>query len=66
MSLDTGDFFSLTGTARDIWDLIDGTRTRDCLVGELADLHDVAPSAVAADVGAFLDQLGAAGLVQDP
>ena len=64
MSLDNGDFFSLTGTAREIWDLIDGTRSRDRLIGELSQRHAVDPATVAADVDAFLDQLAAAGLVR--
>ncbi len=63
MSLDSGDFFSLTGTARAIWELIDGTRTCDIIVVELAGRHGVDPKAVAADVAAFLDQLENAGLL---
>ena len=63
MDLDRGDFFSLTGTAAAIWQRIDGNRSRAALITELAAEYDRAPDEVAADVDAFLAQLGAAGLI---
>ena len=64
MSLESGDFFSLTGTARAIWMLIDGTRSRAALLTELAAQFDVQEPALAGDLDAFLAQLGAAGLLE--
>ena len=64
MSLDSGDFFSLTGTAIAIWRHIDSSRSRDVLVADLAAEYGVAPDVVADDVDAFLAQLGAAGLIE--
>lgn len=63
MSLESGDFFSLTGTARAIWTLIDGTRSRAALLTELAAQFDLEETALAGDLDAFLAQLGAAGLL---
>lgn len=63
MNLDSGDFFSLSGTARAIWLLIDGTRDRAALVAALANEYAVTSQEVAADVDAFLAQLGSAGLI---
>jgi len=64
MSLDSGDFFSLTGTARSIWALLDGTRSRDAVLAVLAADYGVAPAAIAGEVDAFLAELTAAGLVR--
>lgn len=63
MSLDGGEFFSLKDSALAIWQAIDGTRTRDDVIALLAADYDVAPSAIADDVDAFLAQVRAAGLI---
>jgi PqqD family protein of HPr-rel-A system len=63
MSLASGDFFSLTGTARAIWLLIDGTRDRDALIAALAAEYDIPAEAVGGDVDAFLADLDQAGLL---
>lgn len=65
MSLENGDFFSLTGSAKAIWLLIDGTRDRATLLAKLAAQHDCSEAEIAADVDAFLDQLNQAGLLAD-
>jgi len=64
MDLARGDFFSLTGTAAAIWQRIDGSRSRDALIAELAAEYEVSTDEMAADVDAFLAQLGAAGLIE--
>ncbi len=64
MDLARGDFFSLTGPAAAIWRRIDGSRSRDALVAELAAEYAVDPGAMAADVDAFLAQLTSAGLIE--
>ena len=63
MNLDRGDFFSLSGTAAAIWPLIDGQHDRAALIAAMTAEYGGEPGAVAADVDAFLAQLGAAGLI---
>jgi pyrroloquinoline quinone biosynthesis protein D len=63
MQLDTGVFFSLTGTAAAIWELIDGTRDRSALLADLAAQYACTKDAIAPEVDAFLAQLAKAGLV---
>jgi pyrroloquinoline quinone biosynthesis protein D len=63
MSLENGDFFSLTGTARDIWMLIDGTRDRAALLDQLAAQYECPEAEIAQDIDAFLAQLNQAGLL---
>ncbi|HUQ14232.1 MAG TPA: PqqD family protein [Novosphingobium sp.] len=63
MNLDSGDFFSLQGTARAVWELLDGTRDRDGVVADLAERYGAPREAIAADVDAFLAELGESGLL---
>lgn len=63
MNLDSGDFYSLTGTARTIWLMIDGNSTRDQLVARLQAGHHGESAEITADLDAFLGQLAAAGLL---
>lgn len=63
MSLDSGDFFSLTGTARATWQLIDGSRNRAALLAELAQLHGCDEAEIAGDLDGFIAQLSQAGLI---
>ena len=64
MSLDNGEFFSLTDTALAIWSLIDGTRDRASLIADLAAAYDAPADALEADLLAFLSDLQAAGLIE--
>lgn len=66
MNLDSGDFFSLTGTAREIWLLIDGTRDRAALLAELATERQDHTLEIASDLDAFLIELTEAGLLVAP
>jgi pyrroloquinoline quinone biosynthesis protein D len=63
MNLESGDFFSLTGTARDIWLRLDGTLDRAGLIAALAADFGTDGEVLAGDVDAFLAELGAAGLL---
>lgn len=63
MRLDSGEFFSLAGTAAAIWRLIDGTRDRAALIEALAADYDNDESDIAADVDHFLAQLKEQGLL---
>jgi hypothetical protein len=63
MSLDSGDFFSLTGTAKSIWLALDDLPDRAGIIARCADEFHAGTDAIAGDVDAFLAQLGAAGLL---
>ena len=63
MKLETGDFFSITGTGRAIWTMIDGARDRAALVAALAREFDAGETEIAADVDDFLAQLAGEGLL---
>jgi len=63
MSLTSGDFFSLTGTARAIWLALDGQHDRAGLIAALAAEFGAEPDTIAPDVDDFLAQLSAAGLL---
>ena len=63
MRLSDGDMFSLEGTARDIWDSLDGQRSIAAISAQLAERHDHHPERIAADVHAFVAELGSAGLL---
>lgn len=63
MHLVSGEFFSLTGTGRAVWLLIDGTRTRDAILAAAAAQYGVPAAAISGDVDEFLALLGAAGFL---
>lgn len=63
MSLASGDFFSLTGSARAIWLALDAQPNRAGLIAALAAQFGADPAEIAGDVDAFLAQLNAAGLL---
>ena len=65
MRLDNGDFFSLSGTAADIWRLIDGSHDRTALLASLAGEYEANESELAGDVDEFLARLSDLGLVCD-
>lgn len=64
MNLDNGDFFSLTQTGKEIWELIDQLSDREAIIARLADTYGTARSTIEADVDAFLAQLRGAGLIE--
>ncbi len=64
MHLESGEFFSLTGSSAAIWRLIDGTRGSEAIVAELAAAYGEEPDRIAGDLAAFVAQLQAAGLVE--
>lgn len=65
MRLSDGDFFSLTGTARAIWELIDGSRDAAAIAAELADHYAANDDAIPVEVERFVATLRDAGLVAD-
>ncbi len=64
MNLENGDFFSLTQTGKEIWELIDVLPNRDAIVAALAKSYGAEASVVEADVDGFLAQLRGAGLIE--
>ena len=64
MELETGDFFSLSGSALSIWQLIDGTHDRSSLVAAVAAEYQVAEAQLAGEIDAFVADLKAAKLVE--
>ena len=65
MSLATGDFFSLEGTARAAWELIDGQRDLAALAAALAQQFHTSAQIIGPDLEAFVAQLRTAGLLRD-
>ena len=63
MRLDTGEFFSLSGTSAEIWRLIDGSRDRRALITALTADFDADEERIAANVDAFLMELRDTGLL---
>ena len=63
MSLDCGTFFSLTGTGRTIWELLDRYPERAALLTALARAYDQDEAAIAAELDEFVASLSQAGLV---
>lgn len=63
MQLDSGSFFSLTGTGRAIWLLIDGTRDRAALLTALAAEFGAAEADIVGDVDHFLASLRGNGFI---
>lgn len=64
MNVDTGEFFSLVGTGRAIWSLIDGKRDRIAIRDELLEIFEVEPEQCSSDVDAFIDLLVDGGFVE--
>lgn len=64
MELETGDFFSLSGSALSIWQLIDGTRDRASLLAAVAAEYQAEAAELAGDVDGFVADLKAAKLVE--
>lgn len=55
-------YFGLTGSGSYVWDLIDGSRSIDQIVGSLEEEFEAEDGAIRTDVLEFVDALVAAGL----
>lgn len=62
MDLDSGNFFSMTGTALAIWQLIDGNRDRDAIVAALTERYGQTAE-LQCEVESFLDDLAKTGFI---
>lgn len=63
LSLDTKVLRGLNAVGSRVWDLIDGQRTVDDIVGVIVEEFDVPPPQASADVQAFVRELLDKGLV---
>lgn len=63
VDLDGGELFSLSGTALDIWRLIDGESDSATIVRELSRRYDAPADRITNDVERLLADLQAAALV---
>lgn len=64
VDLDGGELFSLTGTAKSVWEAIDGKRGESELAALMAQQHSGDAGAIASDVAALIGQLEDAALVE--
>lgn len=63
VDLDGGELLSLSGTALEIWALIDGEAGEDAIIAALAERYAAARDEIAADVAALLADLESAALI---
>ena len=61
---DSGQLFSLCGTALAIWNAIDGERDEQAIAMAVAMEYDEAEERIARDVAAFVGELSSAGLLE--
>jgi hypothetical protein len=59
----SGTAVALNGTARDIWELVDGESSVDDVVATLARAYRVEPEAIEGDVRVAVDRLVAEGFI---
>lgn len=57
------EYYTLNRTAREVWDLADGTRTADDITALLAERYEVDATAVASDVAEIIANLADANLI---
>ncbi|WP_226699639.1 PqqD family protein [Qipengyuania gaetbuli] len=63
VDLDGGELFSLSGTARSVWDSIDGRRDESQIAEHLSAAFDVDAATLEADIAVFVEELRAAALI---
>jgi len=56
-------YFGLTGTGAPVWDLIDGTRSVDVIIADLAGQFEAPDGQISAETNEFIDAPAAAGLI---
>ncbi|MCP3975303.1 MAG: HPr-rel-A system PqqD family peptide chaperone [bacterium] len=60
---DSESYYTLNRTAREVWELADGTRTATIIAETLAARYEAEPAQVAPDVAAIIANLAEAGLI---
>ncbi len=64
VDLDGGELFSLSGTARSVWDAIDGSCSEAHIAELMAERHEGEATQIAADVAALVNDLEKAALIE--
>lgn len=64
VDLDGGELFSLSGTAKSVWEAIDGRRDVAGIAAIMTKGHQGEPGVIARDVAELIDQFEAAALVE--
>ena len=64
VDLDGGELFSLSGTARAVWDAIDGQHDEAAIAEAMAMSHEGDPQTILADVQALIADLETSALVR--
>ena len=64
VDLDGGELFSLSGTAKAVWNAIDDKRDEGAIAAIMAEQHDGDSDTIVADVHALLVELQRAALVE--
>lgn len=64
LNVETGHYLMMEGTAREIWDLVDGRREVQEIVSHLMNEFDIDQESCTRDVSAFLSQLKDEGVIK--
>ena len=64
VSYDSGELFSLKDTGREIWRLIDGTRSQEEIVGALRETYGDDAGRIETEVESFIASLRGASLLE--
>lgn len=64
MSIESGNYYGLTGIAPDIWNFLETQKNIDELIDLLQPMYDVSEEVLRADVDIFLADMVKNGLVQ--
>lgn len=64
VDLDGGELFSLTGTAKAVWEAIDGSRSEGDLAALMAEAHEGDPEVIANDLAGLVADFEKAALVE--
>jgi len=57
------EYYTLNRTAREVWELADGTRTAETITRVLAERYEIDPAVIVPDVSAIIAHLTAAKLI---
>lgn len=63
VDLEGGELFSLTGTAKAVWQAIDGQRSEEQIARQMAQLYEADPQVISNDVADLLSQFEGAALI---
>ena len=64
LSVETGKYYGIKGTARTVWELLDAPRTAEDLYTALSERFGVPPEQVEVDTRPFIEKSVAGGLLK--